>query len=269
MSSSNNVPARPSGPQRLVSIQWGAIFQKFFRWGKGLFNSLRHRAGQTEYTPPAWLQRFRFSWFRLGLIGIALFVFTQKQIDFTVSVGKEGLAVGESQGRHSAVTDAGATQTMTVLPASVGGAAPATTHPAAKASASTDNWSVDQLDAAAVRAYVNRFEKVAQGEEAKFSIPAPANMALAILNSQAGKSSAARRDNNHFGTITAGDYYDNAWMNWRAHSELIDRRFPQLADNSVNYQQWVAALAKTNYSSDPKLVNKLMDIVERFNLERL
>ncbi len=130
-------------------------------------------------------------------------------------------------------------------------------------------WDVNDLDAATVRSYVNRFERVAKGEEVKFNVPAPANMALAILFSNAGQANAAKRDNNHFGTFTDNGYYDNAWMNWRAHSERLNKRFPELSNNSVNYQQWIAALAKTNYSSDGKLVDKVMDIVERFNLDRL
>ncbi|MEO0732733.1 MAG: glucosaminidase domain-containing protein, partial [Bacteroidota bacterium] len=131
-------------------------------------------------------------------------------------------------------------------------------------------WNINQLDASKVRAYVRRFEKVAQGEEEKFSIPAPAKMALAILASNAGQHPAVARDNNHFGAITAAKgYYDNAWMNWRAHSEILDRRFPQLSAESVNYQQWIAALAKTNYSNDRQLASKLMDIIETFELARL
>ena len=58
-------------------------------------------------------------------------------------------------------------------------------------------------------------------------------------------------------------------MNWRSHSQLISENYPQLANESVNYQQWVAALAKTSYSSDPALVSKVMDVVERYGLERL
>ncbi|MFK8163711.1 MAG: glucosaminidase domain-containing protein, partial [Lewinella sp.] len=198
---------------------------------------------------------------------LVVFVFTQKQVDLTLSMGKEGLAIGQSEGRHSAAGGKGlaanGTNTAGISPLSVGNieAEPAT--------ANTVAWDVNALDVATVRAYVNRFERVARGEEVKFNVPAPANMALAILYSKAGQATAAKRDNNHFGTFTANGYYENAWMNWRAHSERLNQRYPELADNSVNYQQWVAALAKTNYSSDRKLADKIMDIVERFNLDRL
>lgn len=265
MSSNNTIPAPRRGNNRVLTIDWSLLWQRGKARLGQLFTSLRHRAGQTEYIPPAWMQRLRLSWFRVGLMLIALFVFTQKQVDFTVSVGKEGLAMGADKGRHMATQGNGKAatqQTMGVIP--MQGSLDGTLVPP-----TVDNWTVDKLDAQAVRKYISRFEKVAQGEEEKFSIPAPANMALAIYFSDAGQAAAATRDNNHFGPLTDGEYYENAWMNWRAHSELVDRKFPQLADNSVNHQQWVAALAKTKYSSDKRLANKLMDIVEHFGLERL
>lgn len=230
------------------------------------FSSLKFRASRTEYIPPAWMERFRLSWFRLGLIGLLLFVFTQRQVDFTISMGKEGLAAGTTTGRHMAAktsdasADPAARDNMSVLPVAATVAAPEPTKAV---------WSVEQYNVREVRAYVNRFQRVARGEEEKFSIPAPAKMALAILGSGAGTNPAARENNNHFGTITANGYYENAWMNWRAHSELIDREFPQLANESVNYQQWIAALARTSYSRDKDIGKKLLTIIEHFGLERL
>lgn len=213
------------------------------------------------------MDRFRLSWFRLGLIGLLVFVFTQRQVDFTISMGKEGLAAGTTTGRHMAATTGSpepggqvSKDNMNVLPVAAG-----VVPPSPKKAA----WSVDQYSESKVRAYVNRFQRVARGEEEKFSIPAPAKMALAILGSEAGMSPSARENNNHFGSITANGYYENAWMNWRAHSELMEREFPQLADEAVNYQQWIAALARTSYSRDKDLGRKLLKIIERFKLERL
>ncbi len=264
MSSSTSSPAPRRGNDRVLTIDWRLLWQRLRTYLGQLFTSLRHKAGQTEYIPPAWMQRFRLTWFRIGLMALAAFVFTQKQVDFTVSMGKEGLAIGQHEGRHTAAkATSGTNAAASMSPLPVAGAE--TVAPPAK----TSTWNVNDLDAATVRAYVNRFERVAKGEEEKFNVPAPAGMALAILYSNAGQAAAAKEDNNHFGPFTAAGYYENAWMNWRAHSELINKRFPELADNSVNYQQWVAALAKTNYSTDRQLANKLMDIVERFNLDRL
>jgi len=267
MSSYNSPPAPRRGSGRVLTIDWKLLWRRLRAYVGQLFTSLRHKAANTEYIPPAWMQRFRLTWFRIGLMALALFVFTQKQVDLTLSMGKEGLAIGHSEGRHSAAGGKGlatnSTNTAGISPLSVGNieAEPAT--------ANTVAWDVNALDVATVRAYVNRFERVARGEEVKFNVPAPANMALAILYSKAGQATAAKRDNNHFGTFTANGYYENAWMNWRAHSELIDREFPRLADESVNYQQWVAALARTSYSRDKDLGRKLLKIIEKFKLEKL
>lgn len=262
MSSSNNSPARRRGNDRILTIDWSLLWRRARNRVGQLITSLRHRVGRTEYIPPAWMQRFRLTWFRMGLMILAAFVFTQKQVDFTVSVGKEGFAAGHPMGRHMAAKQEGssprATNTMSLIP----GLGSSTSSPA-------EAWSIDKLDERAVRSYISRFERVAQGEEKKFSIPAPAKMALAILLSDAGQSVAAKKDNNHFSLSPGARYFDNAWMNWRAHSEYIQRNFPQLADEGVNYQQWLAALAKTNYSADRKLVSKLTDIIERYQLERL
>ncbi|WP_157501021.1 glucosaminidase domain-containing protein [Lewinella sp. 4G2] len=265
MSSSNTAPARTAGNDRVLTIDWSLLFRRIASRGRQAFTSARYQAQQTEYVPSAWMQRLGISWFRLGLIAIALFVFTQKQVDFKVSMGEEGLAFGVSQRTASPTEGAaagageGRTATMSLIPSFTGNSKE-TAVPA---------WSVDELDEAAVRAYISRFEKVAQGEERKYSIPAAANMALAIIHSNAGKSTAATKKNNHFFPVTANTYYENAWMNWRSHSKLISEKYPELAAESVNYQQWTAALARTNYSNNPKLADRIMDVVERYGLERL
>jgi len=268
MSSFNSTPAPRRGSGRVLTIDWKLLWRRLRAYVAQLFTSLRHKAANTEYIPPAWMQRFRLTWFRIGLMALAVFVFTQKQVDLTVSMGKEGLAIGHSEGRHSAAKAGGLaannTSTASMSPLTV-----SAIDPEPVTATSSTAWDVNALDVATVRAYVNRFERVAKGEEVKFNVPAPANMALAILFSDAGQAASAKRDNNHFGSFTADGYYENAWMNWRAHSERLNKRFPELVNNSVNYQQWVAALTKTNYSSDRKLADKVMDIVERFNLDRL
>ena len=276
MTSSTTTPARGAGNARVISIDWSLLFRRLAARFRQLFTSARHKAARTEYIPPTWFQRFHLTWFRIGLIAIAAFVFTQKQIDFTVSVGKEGLAVGATEGRHTAVSggNGGGEQGTTVslgqaalsLLPSLGSGNQATAVAAAKPE---KTWSVDDLNRSEVEAYISRFEKVAQSEERKYSIPAAANMALAIIYSNAGQSTAATKKNNHFFPTTKNTYYENAWMNWRSHSQLVNERYPELANESVNYQQWTAALAKTDYSPDRQLASKIMDIVERYNLERL
>lgn len=258
MSTQNKSSLRNSAGDRILTIDWKLLFNRLRTRFTALFRSARHRAGQTEYTPPAWASGFRFSWFRLGLLGIAIFVFTQKQVDFTVSVGKMGVAavqnpnapaVSDHQPSPKAVANK---SQLSVLPSLSTKSAPA--------------WSVNNMDEIAVRQYIDRFERVASTEEEKFGIPAAAKLALAIYESNGGQSPKAIEYNNHFGKATANGYYPNAWANWRAHSELIDREYGDLKAYAGSVENWIAMLARTDYTNDPDYDTKLMAIVERFAL---
>ena len=258
--SHSTTPAHAAGQQKVFFINWSLLLRRLRLRGGQVVNSARHRANNTEYIPPVWLSQLRLTWFRLGLIALAIFVFTQKQIDFTFTVGANGVATQEqsSDGQaHTAVTQ---TSALSMMP--TGTAAPSSP-------AVAPAWSVASLEAATVRDYINRFERVARTEEEKYGIPAAAKLAMAILESDAGQATAAIKDNNHFAGSIATEYYDNAWTSWRAHSQLVTNRFPELAHESVNYQQWIAALAKTDYSNDPGYTQKLLQIIEAYELKYL
>lgn len=249
---------------RILTIDWQLLFRRIGLRFRQLFTSARHRVAQTEYTPPAWATKFRFSWFRLGLIAIALFVFTQKQVDFTVSVGKLGVSAGAAPTTAAkALTNqvhspnpTPATQ-MSVIPGVVQSAPQSNDLP---------SWQVEQYDPATVRAYINRFARVAKTEEEKYGIPAAAKLAMAILESQAGTSPKTLENNNHFGSVTANGYYANAWNNWRAHSDFIRNTYPTLIQFNANYREWITALGKTNYSTDPQYGQKLLAIIQHYSL---
>ena len=258
--------------EQVLTIDWALLLRRLRVRGGQLFTAARHRAANTEYIPPAWMSRFRLTWFRIGLIGVLVFVFTQRQLEFTISMGKEGVHAGAQGGTNATADPAAAAASLTSNPApqpqtsrfSFFGSGNDTPAPAAER-----NWSVDNYDVATVRAYVNRFTRVARTEEDKYSIPVAAKLAMAILESNAGTNHEADRDNNHFGRPAAAGYYENAWTNWRLHSEMIQRDYPQLANESVNHQQWIAALVKTGYSSDPAYGQKLLEIIQRFGLDKL
>ena len=255
----STTPAHAAGQQKVFSINWSLLFRRLRLRGGQVYNSARHRANTTEYIPPVWMSQLRLTWFRLGLIALAVFVFTQKQIDFSFTVGATGVANHEQHPGGEANSTASQTTALSMMP--TGGA---TTAPAAAPA-----WTVESLKASAVRDYINRFERVARTEEEKYGIPAAAKLAMAILESDAGQSTYAIKDNNHFAGSIATEYYDNAWTSWRAHSQLVTARYPELAHESVNYQQWIAALARTDYSSDPRYAQKLLQIIEAYELKYL
>ena len=205
------------------------------------------------------MSQLRLTWFRLGLIALAIFIFTQKQIDFTFTVGANGVASQEQQPAGETNTTVSQTTALSMMP----------TGSATSAPAAAPSWTVTSLKASDVRDYINRFERVARTEEEKYGIPAAAKLAMAILESDAGNSVAAVKDNNHFAASIAAEYYDNAWTSWRVHSQLVTERYPELAHEAVNFQQWIAALAKTDYSSDPRYAQKLLQIIEAYELKYL
>ncbi len=254
MSRSTTSPAYTAGPDKVLHINWRLLARRFRARAGQLFTSARHRAAGTEYIPPTWMGRLRLTWFRIGLIGLVLFVFTQKQIDFTFSIGADGLGVAADSAQEAGLPVADQTSALSMF---------------FSGGSSTPAWQVDRYDAALVEAYVERFDRVAQTEEEKFRIPAPAKLAMAILESEAGSSPDALSDNNHFPVATPRHHFDNAWGSWRAHSQSIEDRYPTLAAESVNYQQWIAALGNTDYSSDPQYGAKLLQIIRRFSLDRI
>lgn len=248
-------PASAAGQQKVLTVNWSLLLRRLRAQFGLLASSARHRASTTEYIPPVWMSRLRLTWFRLGLLALALFVYTQKQIDLTVSVGADGLGLARPEVGATGSAHPSTTTALSMLP--TGSSAPA-----------APEWSVNTFPAAAVTAYVDRFQRVARTEEEKFSIPAPAKLAMAILESDAGANAGATKNNNHFSASLGNKSYDNAWGSWRAHSETLTRRFPELASESVNYQQWIAALAQTGYSRDPRYAQKLLTIIDRFELDR-
>ena len=242
--------ARSSAQDKIFNINWTLLGRRLRTRVRQLFSSARYRAGQTEYLPPSWMEKFHLTWFRIGLIALAAFVITQKQIDFTVTVGAPSATIADgSEGNPDPVNSLSVFSPLGKRPAT--GEKP---------------WSVEQYSVGAVEAYVDRFSRVARTEEEKFAIPAPAKMAMAIVESQAGEGADFH---NHFPSATAGQRYDNAWSSWRAHSQLLQRRFPELAHESVNYQQWIDALVNTGYSQDPAYGQKLTAVIERFGLANL
>ena len=255
--SHSTTPAHAAGRQKVLSINWSLLLRRLRLRGGQVLTSARHRANNTEYIPPVWLSQLRLTWFRLGLIALVVFVFTQKQIDFSFTVGANGVATQEQDPVEAGTVTTSQTTALSMLP--TGSTTPIT----------APVWSVDRFDASVVREYINRFERVARTEEEKYDIPAAAKLAMAILESDAGRSTSAVKDNNHFAGSIATEYYDNAWTSWRAHSQLVTEQYPELAHESVNYQQWIAALAKTDYSSDPRYAQKLLQIIEAYELKYL
>ena len=134
--------------------------------------------------------------------------------------------------------------------------------------------------------YVKYYSNIAMDEMIQFGIPASITLAQGILESGAGKGRLAVQANNHFG-IKCHDWdgkkiyhdddekqecfrkYDNPEYSYRDHSLFLSNRgrYSFLFDlKRDDYKQWAKGLKKAGYATDPKYSQKLIDLIERYQL---
>ena len=138
--------------------------------------------------------------------------------------------------------------------------------------------------------YVNTYSKTAINEMKKFGIPASITMAQGILESNSGKGSLALKSNNHFGIKCHSGWrgkkvyhdddkkgecfrkYKNPEKSYRDHSVFLESRdrynsLFKLRKN--NYVKCAIGLKKAGYATDPAYADKLISIIERYELWKL
>lgn len=96
-------------------------------------------------------------------------------------------------------------------------------------------------------------------------VPKEIILAQGILESDGGRSNAARNKNNHFG-IYFGDtlaYFDSPARCFEYHSKLLNRRyFVQTTDCGV----WANNLEANGYATDTMYAETLISIIEQIRL---
>ena len=134
--------------------------------------------------------------------------------------------------------------------------------------------------------YVKVYSEIAMDEMIQFGIPASITLSQGILESGVGKGRLAVEANNHFG-IKCHDWngkkiyhdddeeqecfrkYDNPEYSYRDHSLFLTNRgrYSFLFDfKRDDYKQWAKGLKKAGYATDPKYPQKLIDLIERYEL---
>jgi len=138
--------------------------------------------------------------------------------------------------------------------------------------------------------YIERYLSVAVEERERFGIPASITLAQGLLESNAGKSPLATRNNNHFGikcfsrTCKRGhcrnfeddshkDFfriYSSSQESFRSHSQLLqsDRYRGLFEIPQSNYKAWARELQRAGYATDPSYANKLIELIEDLGLYR-
>lgn len=135
--------------------------------------------------------------------------------------------------------------------------------------------------------YIKEFSDIAMEEMLQYGIPASITLAQGILESGAGVGELTLKANNHFGikchTGWQGDTvyhdddergecfrkYNDPKYSYRDHSLFLTQRsrYQDLFKlKKDDYVGWSKGLKKAGYATDPKYPDKLIGIIERYNL---
>lgn len=136
--------------------------------------------------------------------------------------------------------------------------------------------------------YINQYAPTAKEEYELFGIPAAITLAQGLLESNAGDSKLAKRDNNHFGIkckkkcigCRCANYtddskydmfrvFDSAWYSFREHSNLLmGSRYKHLTKLArTDYKNWAHGLEAAGYATDKQYAEKLIKIIEALQLD--
>jgi flagellum-specific peptidoglycan hydrolase FlgJ len=139
-----------------------------------------------------------------------------------------------------------------------------------------------------VQAYIDTYSTIAKEEMLQYGIPASITLAQGILESGAGRGDLTKKGNNHFG-IKCHDWtgdrvyhdddelqecfrkYQDPKYSFRDHSLFLTgrSRYQDLFKlRKTDYKGWAKGLKKAGYATDPKYPDKLISIIERYQLDR-
>lgn len=135
--------------------------------------------------------------------------------------------------------------------------------------------------------YINTYKLVAMENMKLFGIPASIKLAQGILESGSGTGTLSREANNHFGIKCANNWsgesvaftddapdecfrkYNSPMESFADHSQfLVNRKHYRnlfLLDKK-DYKAWANGLKRAGYATDPKYSEKLISIIERYQL---
>ncbi len=136
--------------------------------------------------------------------------------------------------------------------------------------------------------YVDTYKNLAISEMKRSGIPASITLAQGMLESGNGNSRLATVANNHFGIKCHGwegdeiyhddnekdecfRHYKNASESYLDHTDFLmtRSRYAFLFEyKSTDYKSWAKGLRKAGYATDPKYPQRLIDLIERYDLHQ-
>ena len=135
--------------------------------------------------------------------------------------------------------------------------------------------------------YINTYKETAQSNMKQFGIPASIILGQGILESGAGTGPLCVLAKNHFGIKCHKDWngpsikydddeeqecfrkYDQSMESFQDHAQfLLNRTWyaPLFELEKDDYKQWARGLKNAGYATDPKYPDKLIAIIERYQL---
>lgn len=137
--------------------------------------------------------------------------------------------------------------------------------------------------------YIDTYGPIAIQQQVRHKIPAAITIAQGILESAAGRSELAVKANNHFGIKCTSDWtgrtykenderrnecfrrYSSVEDSYEDHSLfLLRKRYESLFELPIgDYKAWAYGLKACGYATDPKYPEKLIRIIELYDLQSL
>jgi flagellum-specific peptidoglycan hydrolase FlgJ len=139
-----------------------------------------------------------------------------------------------------------------------------------------------------VQNYIDGYCQLAMAEQQRTGIPASIKLAQAVLESGAGNGDLAIRSNNHFGIKCKKNWtgattfhdddargecfraYDSVSFSFRDHSDFLraGAHYEFLFQLDItDYKAWAIGLKKAGYATNPRYPDKLIGIIETYNLQ--
>jgi flagellum-specific peptidoglycan hydrolase FlgJ len=137
--------------------------------------------------------------------------------------------------------------------------------------------------------YIATFSALAMEDMRRYGVPASISLAQGLVESRAGESTLARRNNNHFGIKCfsrrcrkghCSNFTDDTHKDffrifatpadsWKAHSIMISTgRYARLKQHGRDYRKWAYGLKSLGYATDATYAEKLIEMIEMYDLQR-
>ncbi|WP_116108081.1 glucosaminidase domain-containing protein [Lewinella sp. IMCC34191] len=228
-------------------------------------------------------------WLRLGLIGCALFLLSQKQVNFNVKLGHPDANDSAPALDETSPADAPSDEAPVTYYTEEGTAS-------AKSGGFFSRFNIfgssepdlyERLNGqpeADIDAFLTRFGHVAQAEQEKFGIPASVILATGLLYSRSGKGTTAQSLNNYFRLPCGADWqgatgqadgsclrrYESAWTSFRDFSlTLTAGEYTRLAQfGPRDYRRWSAGMQELGFLDNEQLATDIQRTIDRYQLFR-